>query len=496
MFARFLGSLARQNVAVEFVFLLAILVRLLVGLSSYSGAGNPPTFGDYEAQRHWMEITLHTPVREWYSETPQNNLTYWGLDYPPLTAYQSYLHGLFVSAFEPEAVGLESSRGYETPSSKLLMRWTVLLSDVLVFFPAAWWFVRAYYGGRSGTEQAWALSILLLQPASLLVDHGHFQYNCISLGFALAAAAAIIQEYEVVGSVLFCLSLNHKQMSMYLAPAFFAHLLGRSFQKRRPLLHVIKLGVIVIATFAVLWAPYLSSAEAVLQVFSRLAPLKRGLWEDHVANFWCTTSMLPVRAFKWKKRLSVEAAARLAGATTVTACLPFMWNEIRRPSKQGLIRGMLISGLAFFLFSFQVHEKSILLPLLPATMLALDSPWVVQWLAPIAAFSMFPLLVRDGQALTYVASQVLYLLIANPPPSGLGDSCVWFRLAFPASLIGVVVIHLGALFLEPPAQYPYLKAAAMTSYGFVHFVLLVLYLNKKVFTSRTQLERTLEKKES
>lgn len=55
-------------------------------------------------------------------------------------------------------------------------------------------------------------------------------------------------------------------MSMYFAPAFFAHLLGRSFQKRRPLLHVLKLGVTVIATFAVLWAPYLGSLEEILQV--------------------------------------------------------------------------------------------------------------------------------------------------------------------------------------------------------------------------------------
>ena len=41
MFARFLGSLARQNVAVGFIFLLAILARLLVGLSSYSGEKVP-----------------------------------------------------------------------------------------------------------------------------------------------------------------------------------------------------------------------------------------------------------------------------------------------------------------------------------------------------------------------------------------------------------------------------------------------------------------------
>ena len=39
---------------------------------------------------------------------------------------------------------------------------------------------------------------------------------------------------EVLGSILYCLSLNHKQMSMYYAPAFFAHLLGRCL--RRPTL--------------------------------------------------------------------------------------------------------------------------------------------------------------------------------------------------------------------------------------------------------------------
>lgn len=36
---------------------------------------------------------MHTPVSEWYVETPANNLTYWGLDYPPLSAYQSWLYG-------------------------------------------------------------------------------------------------------------------------------------------------------------------------------------------------------------------------------------------------------------------------------------------------------------------------------------------------------------------------------------------------------------------
>ena len=31
-----------------------------------AGEGKAPMFGDYEAQRHWMEITYNLPIHEWY----------------------------------------------------------------------------------------------------------------------------------------------------------------------------------------------------------------------------------------------------------------------------------------------------------------------------------------------------------------------------------------------------------------------------------------------
>ena len=31
-----------------------------------AGQGKPPMHGDYEAQRHWMEVTYHLPVKEWF----------------------------------------------------------------------------------------------------------------------------------------------------------------------------------------------------------------------------------------------------------------------------------------------------------------------------------------------------------------------------------------------------------------------------------------------
>ena len=41
--------------------------------------------GDFEAQRHWMEIAVNLPPSQWYINGTHNDLQYWGLDYPPLT---------------------------------------------------------------------------------------------------------------------------------------------------------------------------------------------------------------------------------------------------------------------------------------------------------------------------------------------------------------------------------------------------------------------------
>ncbi|PKI51414.1 hypothetical protein CRG98_028210 [Punica granatum] len=270
------------------VSLFGLLIRAAVSLHSYSGAGNPPKFGDFEAQRHWMEITLNLPPKDWYTNSTSNDLSYWGLDYPPLTAYQSYFHGLFLRFFDPDSVALFTSRGYETYLGKLLMRWTVLSSDALVFFPAVFYFLYVYYYGRKGRNTcdiAWHIAMLLINPAMILIDHGHFQYNCISLGFTVGAVAAIFSHKDLVASALFCLALNHKQMSAYYAPAFFAHLLGKCLRRRNPILEVYKLGLVVLGTFAIVWWPYLHSSDAILRVVSRLAPFERGIYEDYVANF-------------------------------------------------------------------------------------------------------------------------------------------------------------------------------------------------------------------
>ena len=43
---------------------------------------------------------------------------------------QSWLYGKVIGWFDSSVTALETSRGLETPGSKLLMRWSVLFTDL------------------------------------------------------------------------------------------------------------------------------------------------------------------------------------------------------------------------------------------------------------------------------------------------------------------------------------------------------------------------------
>ncbi|EDK39437.2 hypothetical protein PGUG_03535 [Meyerozyma guilliermondii ATCC 6260] len=112
--------------------LTAIILRAAVGLGSFSGQGQGPINGDFEAQRHWMELTIHLPISKWYFY----DLQYWGLDYPPLTAFHSYVFGKLGSFIDPQWFALDTSRGIEDAGIKTFMRISSLLSELVLYIPA------------------------------------------------------------------------------------------------------------------------------------------------------------------------------------------------------------------------------------------------------------------------------------------------------------------------------------------------------------------------
>jgi alpha-1,3-glucosyltransferase len=125
------------------------------------------------------------------------------------------------------------------------------------------------------------------------------------------------------------------------------------------------------------------------------------------------------------------------------------------PAASVLPYALLSTSLAFFLFGFQTHEKSILLPLLPATLLIstkgdewgagagkTDWEWAVL-INNLAAFGMWPLLQRDGLALQYITLILLWnWSIGHRPFQGLKSSRQTFAAWFGAfAHFGMLSLH-------------------------------------------------------
>ena len=285
------------------IIAVALLLRCMVGLWGHSGEGVAPMYGDFEAQRHWLEVTSNLPVGDWYRDTVDNDLQYWGLDYPPLTAYVSLALGKLAELLYPNMVALHASRGIETAACTFFMRSSVLLLDAAIFFPAVFKLGNAVVGTHVHPKY---LFLSLLSPALMLIDHGHFQYNSTCLGLALLATYLLDQDRYLLASVMFCLSLNFKQMALYYAPVFFFFLLGRCNDTRVLVSHwralglLVQLCVAVVGSFALLWAPFCAHAavddgetclSSLAHVLSRQFPFSRGIFEDKVANLWFALSI-------------------------------------------------------------------------------------------------------------------------------------------------------------------------------------------------------------
>ena len=478
---------------------LGVVVRYAVGLHPYSGEATPPRYGDYEAHRHWMELTVNLPLKEWYTY----DVAYWGLDYPPVMAYVEYVLGLLSRTFDPLSVDLDSSRGYETPNHRAFMRGTVLVLDLaLVVLPLA------LLTNRKPLFFASALS----SPVLLLVDHGHFQYNCIPVGLTLWTVVALYYGGGgkmhvgrlMLAAVVFSVAVNSKQTALYYAPAIFFELLARCAQSTTMELFLRRLtlvGLATIGTFAAIWYP-VYKAGALGPVLHRLFPVDRGVFEDKVGNFWYALQVVArARDRIGNKNLVILAAI----ATFLTAFPPQAYRAFRvivhsqqrrrdlavgvslkdvhyprkrRPSSpssssssrggppveqqqrtraetsaDSILLALHASALAFFLFSYHVHEKAILLPLAP--LLALKDRRQTAYVALFslfAAVSIFPLLCFEGLRTAYFATGALHLLILRR--IFVHDH----KLALTVVVVAVLA-HGLPLVVPPPNRYPDLYPA-------------------------------------
>ena len=132
-----------------------------------------------------------------------------------------------------------------------------------------------------------------------------------------------------------------------------------------------------------------------------------------------------------------------------------------------------------------VHEKSILLPLLPATLLAMELPGVHSMLLMLCALlSMFPLLCRDKLVVPYMALYASSILLYLAPS---GRRHIKKHLPRPMITFSIVMIHFVCslifhiiyLTIRPPKMFPYLFQAMIMNFCFSHLLGFTVYTNAK-----------------
>jgi alpha-1,3-glucosyltransferase len=475
--------------------------------------------GDYEAQRHWMEITTHLPISQWYFY----DLEYWGLDYPPMTAYHSWLMGTIGSFIDPSWFSLYSSRGLEQQLLKVYMRATVVISEYFTYIPAAVILIRRFSSirGVNKWESSIALVAILMQPATILIDHGHFQYNTVMLGFVLASMGCLFSDHHVYACVFFVSGLCYKQMALYYAPAIFAYLLGACLL---PNLHVgrfLGIATVTLLSFALIFAPLLLGALydthrgisaplstnertvnflfsqiipyidpksivyplalQLTQAIHRIFPFARGLFEDKVANIWCA-----IHTLHKLHTYPIPLLQRVSLSATLIAILPACMSISLFPRKELLPWAMASCAWGFFLCSFQVHEKSVLLPLLPMTILlsgenglGIEMRAWIGWANMLGVWTIFPLLKRDELRVPYYVLSLLWAYLMGLPPTrvdlyfgtqsdkgGMRLPTKALHLAFYAAM---VAWHLVEAFVETPEGKPDLWVVANVFVGAAGF---------------------------
>jgi len=479
--------------------------------------------GDYEAQRHWMEITTQLPISQWYF----HDLEYWGLDYPPLTAYHSWLLGKIGGILNHTWFTLFASRGLDDPALKVFMRATVIVSEYLIYIPAAVIFVRrlSKLQGVTTWTSSVALVAILMQPGIILIDHVHFQYNTVMLGLVLASMSSILAGRYMWSSIFFVFALGFKQMALYYAPAIFAYLLGVCVFPRLNFPRFLGIAVVTVASFAILFLPmflgalydahrgvdarpdlfghfaplpilsqysfrinykawYYPIIQQSAQIIHRVFPFARGLFEDKVANFWCALNLV-IKLRKYPSELLQQASLLATMAAITPPCLMIFLY----PRKELLPMALATTGWAFFLFSFQVHEKSVLLPLMPMTVLLAGknglSKNVRSWIGfanMLGVWTMFPLLERVDLRIPYGVLSLLWAYLLGLPPTSFSvyqyDSS-WVAIATTVIhctfYLIMLVWHVAEGMLSPPSDKPDLWVVINVGIGAVGFGICYLW---------------------
>lgn len=376
-----------------------------------------------------MAITHSRPLGKWYYDATSE----WTLDYPPFFAYFEWALSQVAAFFDP-AMLVVTNLNYSSMNTVLFQRCSVIVTDIVFAFG-----VKRCMSKLAKTENQHIIgsALLLSNIGLLMVDHIHFQYNGFLFGFLLLSLSYILTENYLASAFCFAVLLNLKHIFIYVAPVYVVYLLkfycfrNNGSSATAPLIKLIKLGAVVGGVCLLSFGPFYNHIP---QVFARLFPFKRGLTHAYWApNFWALynfadkvlsialgrkSSMASgtgglVQTFKHTVLPTISPTTTFV--LTAIAMIPTLYKlwTLKNTTNlgQNFIRAITLCACSSFMFGWHVHEKAILMVIIPLTILSItnrnDARWTL-FLGILGHYSLFPLLFKPELVLIKHAMHVVY----------------------------------------------------------------------------------------
>ncbi|OOO12058.1 Glycosyl transferase, ALG6/ALG8 [Aspergillus oryzae] len=393
---------------------------------------------DFEVHRNWLAITHSLPVKEWYYEKTSE----WTLDYPPFFAAFEWLLSQVAQYADPAMLTVKNLN-YDSWQTIYFQRATVIISELVLVF-ALNRFIKSAPQSNKHLAHISSLSILL-SPGLLIIDHIHFQYNGFMYGvLILSIVLARKQSTLLYSGITFAILLCMKHIHLYLSLAYFVYLLRTYCLDPKSVFrprfgNIFKLGLGVISVFAVAFGPFIYWNQ-LLQLKDRLFPFSRGLCHAYWApNIWAMYSFVDRALILLAPRLGLSineealtsVTRGLVGDTSFavlpevtkehTFALTFLFQLLpliklwRSPGDWDVFVGAItLCGYASFLFGWHVHEKAVLLIIIPFSLIALrDRRYFSAFrsLAIAGHVSLFPLLFTAAEFPIKTVYTVFWLVL-------------------------------------------------------------------------------------
>ena len=132
------------------------------------------------------------------------------------------------------------------------------------------------------------------------------------------------------------------------------------------------------------------------------------------------------------------------------------------------------------MFSFHVHEKTILLPLLPLLLCLKDLWHIIPIFSLVSCFSLFPLLQRENQVFTYYGLIIFFNVLSKYLTEVRNREnrrhLIW-KIVEVSNYLFIIIYHVCEMYIPAPNKFPWLYPMLNATFCFLNLMLIYFYSN-------------------